>query len=124
MLGGHGIVGGHIPLATGTAFAAKYQQKDDVTLCFFGEAAVNIGAFHESLNMAALWKLPVIYIVENNRFGMGTAIERVVGHLRRRPARVRLRHGERDGGRHGRAGRARGRSAARWTWRGARACRR
>ncbi len=76
MLGGHGIVGGHIPLATGTAFAAKYQQKDYVTLCFFGEAAVNIGAFHESLNMAALWKLPVIYIVENNRFGMGTAIER------------------------------------------------
>jgi pyruvate dehydrogenase E1 component alpha subunit len=76
MLGGHGIVGGHIPLATGTAFAAKYQQKDVVTLCFFGEAAVNIGAFHESLNMAALWKLPVIYIVENNRFGMGTAIER------------------------------------------------
>jgi len=76
MLGGHGIVGGHIPLATGTAFAAKYQQRDYVTLCFFGEAAVNIGTFHESLNMAALWKLPVIYIVENNRFGMGTAIER------------------------------------------------
>jgi len=76
MLGGHGIVGGHIPLATGTAFAAKYQKKDYVTLCFFGEAAVNIGTFHESLNMAALWKLPVIYIVENNRFGMGTAIER------------------------------------------------
>lgn len=76
MLGGHGIVGGHIPLATGTAFAAKYRQQDYVTLCFFGEAAVNIGAFHESLNMAALWKLPVIYIVENNRFGMGTAIER------------------------------------------------
>jgi pyruvate dehydrogenase E1 component alpha subunit len=76
MLGGHGIVGGHIPLATGTAFGAKYQQKDYVTLCFFGEAAVNIGTFHESLNMAALWKLPVIYIVENNRFGMGTAIER------------------------------------------------
>jgi pyruvate dehydrogenase E1 component alpha subunit len=76
MLGGHGIVGGHIPLATGTAFAAKYLQRDYVTLCFFGEAAVNIGAFHESLNMAALWKLPVVYIVENNRFGMGTAIER------------------------------------------------
>jgi pyruvate dehydrogenase E1 component alpha subunit len=76
MLGGHGIVGGHIPLATGTAFAARYQKKDLVTLCFFGEAAVNIGTFHESLNMAALWKLPVVYIVENNRFGMGTAIER------------------------------------------------
>jgi len=76
LLGGHAIVGGHIPLATGVAFATKYQQRDQVTLCFFGEAAVNIGAFHESLNMAALWKLPVVYIVENNRFGMGTAIER------------------------------------------------
>jgi len=76
MMGGHGIVGGHIPLATGVAFASKYQKKDDVTLVFFGEAAVNIGAFHESLNMAALWKLPCIYIVENNRYGMGTSIER------------------------------------------------
>jgi len=76
MFGGHAIVGGHIPLATGVAFASKYQQTDRVTLCFFGEAAVNIGAFHESLNMAALWKLPCIYIVENNRYGMGTSIER------------------------------------------------
>lgn len=76
MFGGHAIVGGHIPLATGVAFASKYQQKDQVTLCFFGEAAVNIGAFHESLNMAALWKLPCIYVVENNRYGMGTSIER------------------------------------------------
>jgi len=76
MMGGHGIVGGHIPLATGVAFASKYRKTDDVTLAFFGEAAVNIGAFHESLNMAALWKLPCIYIVENNRYGMGTAIER------------------------------------------------
>jgi pyruvate dehydrogenase E1 component alpha subunit len=76
LLGGHAIVGGHIPLATGVAFATKYRQRDQVTLVFFGEAAVNIGAFHESLNMAALWKLPVVYIVENNRFGMGTAIER------------------------------------------------
>jgi pyruvate dehydrogenase E1 component alpha subunit len=76
MLGGHAIVGGHIPLATGVAFAMKYESKPQVALCFFGEAAVNIGAFHESLNMAALWKLPCIYIVENNRYGMGTAIER------------------------------------------------
>jgi pyruvate dehydrogenase E1 component alpha subunit len=76
MLGGHAIVGGHIPLATGVAFATKYQKQDKVTLCFFGEAAVNIGTFHESLNMAALWKLPVVYIVENNRYGMGTSIER------------------------------------------------
>jgi pyruvate dehydrogenase E1 component subunit alpha len=77
-LGGHGIVGGQIPLATGTAFASKYQGKDQVTLCFFGEAAVNQGAFHESLNMAQLWKLPCIYICENNRYGMGTSLERAM----------------------------------------------
>jgi pyruvate dehydrogenase E1 component alpha subunit len=76
MLGGHAIVGGHLPLATGAAFAFKYQARPQVALCFFGEAAVNIGAFHESLNMAALWKLPCVYICENNRYGMGTAIER------------------------------------------------
>jgi pyruvate dehydrogenase E1 component alpha subunit len=75
-LGGHGIVGGHIPLATGVGFAIKYRGGDQVCLCFFGEAAVNNGAFHEALNMAALWKLPVIYLVENNRYGMGTALER------------------------------------------------
>jgi pyruvate dehydrogenase E1 component alpha subunit len=75
-LGGHGIVGGHIPLATGVAFAIKYRGRDQVCLCFFGEAAVNNGAFHEALNMAALWKLPVIYLIENNRYGMGTALER------------------------------------------------
>jgi pyruvate dehydrogenase E1 component alpha subunit len=75
-MGGHGIVGGQIPLAAGTAFASKYLKQPRVTLCFFGEAAVNIGSFHESLNLAALWKLPVIFICENNRFGMGTPIER------------------------------------------------
>jgi pyruvate dehydrogenase E1 component alpha subunit len=75
-LGGHGIVAGNIPLATGVAFAIKYRGGDQVCLCFFGEAAVNNGAFHESLNMAGLWKLPVIYLIENNRYGMGTALER------------------------------------------------
>jgi pyruvate dehydrogenase E1 component alpha subunit len=75
-LGGHGIVGGHIPLATGMAFAAKYRSTEQVAVCYFGEAAVNNGAFHEALNMAALWKLPCIYICENNRYGMGTALER------------------------------------------------
>jgi pyruvate dehydrogenase E1 component alpha subunit len=77
-LGGHGIVGGQIPLATGTAFASKYQGTDQVTLCFFGEAAVNQGAFHESLNMAQLWKLPCIYICENNQYGMGTSLARAM----------------------------------------------
>lgn len=75
-LGGWGIVGGQIPLATGVGWAIKYRGGDQVCMCFFGEAAVNQGAFHESLNMAALWKLPVVFIVENNRFGMGTAWER------------------------------------------------
>jgi pyruvate dehydrogenase E1 component alpha subunit len=75
-LGGHAIVGGQIPLATGAAFASMYQGSDQVTLCFFGEAAVNQGAFHESLNMAQLWKLPCIYICENNQYGMGTSIAR------------------------------------------------
>ena len=75
-LGGHGIVGGHIPIATGVGFAIKYRGGDQVCVCFMGEAAVNGGAFHESLNMAGLWKLPVVYVIENNRYGMGTAIER------------------------------------------------
>jgi pyruvate dehydrogenase E1 component alpha subunit len=78
--GGHGIVGGQIPLGTGIAFATKYLGKDDVTICTFGEAAVNQGAFHESLNMAALWDLPIIYICENNRYGMGTAIGRAMSN--------------------------------------------
>ena len=75
-LGGHGIVGGHIPIGTGVGFAIKYRGGDQVCLCFMGEAAVNNGAFHEALNMAALWKLPVIYVIENNRYGMGTSLER------------------------------------------------
>ena len=77
-LGGHAIVGGQIPLATGVAFAQKYLGKDRATLCFFGEAAVNQGVFHESLNMAQLWKLPCIYICENNQYGMGTSLARAM----------------------------------------------
>lgn len=75
-LGGYAIVGGHIPLATGIGFAVKYRGEDKVVLCFFGEGAVNTGVFHESFNLAALWKLPVIYICENNRYAMGTPVER------------------------------------------------
>ncbi|HEX6748204.1 MAG TPA: pyruvate dehydrogenase (acetyl-transferring) E1 component subunit alpha [Longimicrobium sp.] len=75
-LGGHGIVGAQIPLALGVAWKIKYKQEDRVMQVYCGEAAVNQGAFHESLNMAALWKLPLVLIVENNRFGMGTAWER------------------------------------------------
>src|SRR3954470_382820 len=75
-LGGHGIVGAHVPLGTGVAFAIKYRGGDQVCICFMGESVVNTGAFHEALNMAGLWKLPIVYIIENNRYGMGTALER------------------------------------------------
>ncbi len=76
-LGGHGIVGAHLPLAAGIGFAIRYRGGDQVCACYFGEAAVNIGAFHEALNMAAVYKCPVIFLCENNRYGMGTAFERV-----------------------------------------------
>lgn len=75
-LGGHGIVGGHVPIAAGVGFAIKYRGGDQVIACFMGESVVNTGAFHEALNMAALWKLPCVFIIENNRYGMGTALER------------------------------------------------
>jgi pyruvate dehydrogenase E1 component alpha subunit len=76
-MGGHGIVGAQVPLATGMGWAIKYRGEDRVVVCFMGDAAVNQGAFHESLNMAAVWNLPVIYVVENNEYGMGTAFHRV-----------------------------------------------
>ena len=75
-LGGHGIVGGHVPLAAGVGFAIKYRGGDQVIICFMGESVVNTGAFHEALNMAGLWKLPCVFIIENNRYGMGTSLER------------------------------------------------
>ncbi|WCL51357.1 pyruvate dehydrogenase (acetyl-transferring) E1 component subunit alpha [Leptospira sp. GIMC2001] len=71
-MGGHGIVGGHISLAAGIAFASKYRKEDSVTMCFFGEGAANIGSFHEGLNLAAIWKLPAVFICENNHYAMGT----------------------------------------------------
>ncbi len=77
-LGGHGIVGAHLPLGAGAAFAIKYQGGDEVVLCFFGDGAVPEGEFHESMNLAALWKLPIIFICENNRYAMGTAIHRAL----------------------------------------------
>jgi pyruvate dehydrogenase E1 component alpha subunit len=76
MLGGYGIVGGHIPLATGVAFASKYRADGRVTLCFFGEGAVSIAGFHEGLSLAALWKLPIVFICENNEYSMGTPLSR------------------------------------------------
>jgi pyruvate dehydrogenase E1 component subunit alpha len=76
MYGGHAIVGAHVPLACGLAFACKYREEDRITLCFFGDGAINQGSFHEALNLAALFKLPVIFICENNLFAMGTSVER------------------------------------------------
>lgn len=78
MLGGYGIVGGHIPIAAGVAFASKYRGESDVTMCFFGEGAVSIGDFHEALSLAALWKLPVVFVCENNEYAMGTPLTRTM----------------------------------------------
>ncbi|MDH6265820.1 pyruvate dehydrogenase E1 component alpha subunit [Rhizobium sp. SG_E_25_P2] len=75
-LGANGIVGGGLPIAVGAALSAKRLGKTDVTICFFGDGANNEGAFHEALNMAAIWKLPVIFVCENNRYGMSTAVSR------------------------------------------------
>jgi len=77
-LGGHAIVGSHLPLAAGAAFAIKYEGRDAVVVCYFGDGAVAQGEFHESLNIAALWKLPVIYLCENNRYAMGTSTDRAL----------------------------------------------
>lgn len=76
MLGGYGIVGAHIPLAAGAAFASKYRGDGRVTLCFYGEGAVSIGGFHEGVSLAALWKLPIVFICENNEYSMGTPLSR------------------------------------------------
>ncbi|MEP6600593.1 MAG: pyruvate dehydrogenase (acetyl-transferring) E1 component subunit alpha [Nitrospirota bacterium] len=77
-MGGYAIVGGHLPLATGAAFAINYRNGDQIVLCFFGEGAVPTGACHETLNLAAMWGLPVLFLCENNRYCMGTPVERAV----------------------------------------------
>jgi pyruvate dehydrogenase E1 component alpha subunit len=74
--GGDGIVGGHLPVAAGMGYGIRLRGSDQVVLCFFGDGAVNEGAFHEALNVSALWDLPVVYIIENNRYGMGTSLDR------------------------------------------------
>lgn len=79
MMGGYGIVGGQIPLATGAAFAINYRSKagknSEAVMCILGDGTTNIGAFHESLNLAGLWKLPIVYVIVNNRLGMGTPVD-------------------------------------------------
>ena len=78
MLGGWAIVGGHVPIAAGVAFASKYRDEKDVTLCFFGDGTANMGAFHEGLALASQWKLPVVFICENNQYAMGTPLYRTL----------------------------------------------
>ncbi|HEY7647592.1 MAG TPA: pyruvate dehydrogenase (acetyl-transferring) E1 component subunit alpha [Methylomirabilota bacterium] len=77
-LGGHAIVGAHLPIAAGVGFAIKYEGTDRVVVCYFGDGAVPQGEFHEAMNLSALWKLPVIWICENNRYAMGTSLERAL----------------------------------------------
>jgi pyruvate dehydrogenase E1 component alpha subunit len=76
--GGHAIVGGHVAVASGIAFKAKYAKEKDVTVCFFGEGATNIGGFHEGLSLAGLWKLPIVFVCENNLYSMGTPLSRTM----------------------------------------------
>ena len=102
-MGGNGIVGAQAPLALGMAWAIHYRGGDQVCVCFLGDAAVNQGAFHESMNMAAIWNLPVIYVVENNAYGMGTKFTRDVRYRDGEEGGFAwcARHGRRRGGRHG-----------------------
>ena len=88
ILGANGIVGGEIPIATGSAYASKYMGTDEVTVCFFGDSASNEGTFHESINMAAAWDLPIVYVVENNLYGISVDIRRVTkeDHIAKRAA--------------------------------------
>ncbi|MFE7797564.1 pyruvate dehydrogenase (acetyl-transferring) E1 component subunit alpha [Nocardia sp. NPDC057440] len=99
LLGGYGIVGGQLPLAVGAALAIDYRGEDDVVVCQMGEGTTNIGAFHESLNIAALWNLPVVFVVINNQLGMGTTVEKSSAEpdLYKRAAAYRMRGEQVDG---------------------------
>ena len=107
-MGGYAIVAGHMPLACGLALAEQYKGTERIVANFIGDGAVNEGEFHEALNLAAVWKLPVLFICENNLYGMGTAMRRVSAARRGLQARRGLRHRRRAGRRHGRARDARG----------------
>lgn len=86
MWGGHAIVGGHLPIAAGLALGDQYAGNDSITICMFGDGATNIGFFHEALNLSQVWKLPVLWVCENNIYGMGTSVERAsaVGEIRQK----------------------------------------
>jgi pyruvate dehydrogenase E1 component alpha subunit len=97
--GGHAIVGAHLALATGLAFADKSRKSDAVTICFFGDGASNIGYFHESLNLAAVWKLPILFVCENNKYGMWTPLEKAsaVSDLQQKAVGYGITNAECDG---------------------------
>jgi pyruvate dehydrogenase E1 component alpha subunit len=84
--GGHAVVGAHLPIASGLALGDQYQGTDGVTICMFGDGATNIGYFHEAVNLSKVWKLPVLWVCENNQYGMGTSVERAsaVSEIRRK----------------------------------------
>lgn len=97
--GGHAIVGSHLPFAAGMALADKYRGQEGVTICFFGDGAVNIGYFHEALNLAAVWELPVLWLCENNQYGMGTSVKRAsaVEEIHMRAEAYAMPHSRVDG---------------------------
>ena len=97
--GGHAIVGAHLPLAAGLALGDKYAGRDAVTICMFGEGATNIGFFHEALNLSKVWNLPVLWVCENNHYGMGTAVERAsaVSDIEQKAEGYGIPHGCADG---------------------------
>ena len=99
LLGGYGIVGGQVPLATGAALAIHYRGGPEAVVCVMGDGTTNIGAFHESLNIAALWDLPIVYVVVNNGLGMGTTVEKASGEpeLYKRAASYRMTSARVDG---------------------------
>jgi len=99
MWGGHAIVGGHLPIASGLALGDQYAGNDNVTICMFGDGATNIGYFHEALNVAKTWGLRVLWVCENNMYGMGTSVERAsaVSEIRQRAEGYDMKSGRVDG---------------------------
>src|SRR5574338_867783 len=97
--GGHAIVGAHLPLATGLALGDRYQHSDAVTICMFGDGATNIGFFHEALNLSKVWNLSVLWVVENNQYGMGTAVDRAsaVSEMTQKAEGYGMPHAQVDG---------------------------
>lgn len=97
--GGHAVVGAHMPIAAGLALGDQYQGHDGVTICMFGDGATNIGYFHEALNLSKVWNLPVLWVCENNQYGMGTAVERAsaVSELRQKAEGYAMPNGRVDG---------------------------